>query len=199
MYPKLPLDPCPSLTSLFKRVGIDIIGPIYPRTSEGHRYLLTLVDYATRYPEVVPLKNIDVGSVAEGFISIFSRLGIPEDILTDYGTQLISECMKEVLELLQIDHLITSISHPMCNGLCESFNKTLKNMLRKMCKNEPKTWNKFVEPLLFAYREVPQESTGFSPFELMFHKTSQRPFVTAERTMERNHRLGLQEYLRICL
>ena len=196
--PKAPLGSMSIIDVPFKRVGIDIIGPIYPGTLEGHRYLLTLVDYATRYPEAVPLKNIDVGSVADGLISIFSRLGIPEEILTDNGTQFISECMKEVFELLQIDHLITSISHPMCNGLCESFNKTLKNMLRKMCKNEPKTWNKFVEPLLFAYREVPQESTGFSPFELMFGRPVRGPLLLLSELWKGKHRLGLQEYLRIC-
>lgn len=39
----------------FKRVAVDLIGPIHPPTKKGHRYILTLVDYATRYPEALPL------------------------------------------------------------------------------------------------------------------------------------------------
>ena len=37
-----------------------------------------------------------------------------------------------------------------------------------MCAERPKDWDKYIDPLLFAYREVPQESLGFSPFELIY-------------------------------
>ena len=43
----------------FKRVAVDIAGQIFPTSEEGHRYLLTLVDYATQYPEATPLKKIE--------------------------------------------------------------------------------------------------------------------------------------------
>ena len=57
---------------------------------------MTLVDFATRCPEAVPLKNIDTETVAEALVDIFSHLGAPEEILSDLGTQFVSECMKEV-------------------------------------------------------------------------------------------------------
>ena len=79
--PKVPLIDLP-----FKRVAINIIGPISSPSEAGHRYILTLVDYAMRYPEAVPLKNIDTEMVAEVLVDIFSRLGIPEEILSDLGT-----------------------------------------------------------------------------------------------------------------
>ena len=41
-------------------------------------------------------------------------------------------------------------------------------MLTKMCTERPKDWDKYIGPLLFAYREVPQESLGFPPFELIY-------------------------------
>ena len=62
----------------------------------GHGYILTLVDFATRYPEAVPLKNIDTETVEEALVDIFSRLGVAEEILSDFGTLFVSECMKEV-------------------------------------------------------------------------------------------------------
>ena len=61
----------------FKRVGIHLDGPIDPPSEDGHRYILTLVDFATRYPEAVPLKNIlniDTETVAEALVHILSRL-----------------------------------------------------------------------------------------------------------------------------
>ena len=114
--PKVLLENMPLIDMPFKRVAIDLIGPISPPSKEGHRYILTLVDDTTRYPEAVPLKNIDTETVAEALVDIFSRLGIPEDILSDLGTQFVSDCMKEVAHLLSIKQLTTTPYHPMCNG-----------------------------------------------------------------------------------
>ena len=58
--------------------------------------------------------------------------------------------------------------HPICNGLVECFNGTMKKMLTRMCMECPKDWDKYVDPLLFVYREVSQEGLGFSPFELIY-------------------------------
>ena len=117
----------------FKRVAVDLIGPIEPASEAGHRYILTLVDYATRYPEAVPLKRIDTETVAEALVDIFSRLGVPEEILSDQGTPFISDWMKEVCRLLGVIQSTTTPYHPMCNGLVEKFNGTLKKMLKRLC------------------------------------------------------------------
>ena len=170
-----PLGKMPLIDVPFKRVAIDLIGPINPKSSSGFRYILTLVDYATRYPEAVSLRNCTAKDVANALVSIFSRLGVPEEILTDQGRQFTSQYMKEVINLLEISHLMITPYHPMCNGLVESFNGTLKQMLRRMCDEQPKKWDQFIDPLLFAYREVRQSSTGFSPFELLCGRTVRGP------------------------
>ena len=59
--------------------------------------------------------------------------------------------------------------------LIERFNGTLKKMLRRLCNEQPCQWHRFVKPLLFAYREAPQEATGFSPFELLYGKKVRGP------------------------
>ena len=131
--PKVPLEKMPLIDKPFKRVAIDLVGPIGPPSEDGHRYILTLVDFATRYPEAVPLKNIDTETVAEALVDIFSRLGVPEEILSDLGTEFVCECMKEVTRLLCIKQLTTTPYHPMCNGLTEKFNGTMKSMLKRLC------------------------------------------------------------------
>ena len=151
--------------------------PISPPSEEGHRYILTLADFATRYPEAVPLKTIDIETVADALVNIFSRLGVPEEILSDVGTQFVSDCMKEVTRLLSIKQITTTPYHPMCNGLTEKFNGTMKLMLKRLCSEQPRQWHRFINPLLFAYREVPQESTGFSPFELLYGRAVRGPMT----------------------
>ena len=77
------------------------------------------------------------------------------------------------------------------NGLCERFNGVLKSMLRKMCQERPRDWDRYLQAVLFAYREVvPQASTGFSPFELLYGQTVRGPMQlfkelwTGENTSE---------------
>ena len=172
---KVPLGKMPLVDVPFKRVAVDLVGPINPPSEAGHRFILTLVDYATRYPEAVPLKKTTTEAVAEALCDIYSRVGIPEEVLTDQGTQFMSDCMKEVSRLLSIRGLVSSPYHPQCNGLVERWNGTLKTMLKRLCAENPKQWHRLVNPVLFAYREVPQESTGFSPFELLYGRTVRGP------------------------
>ena len=71
--------------------------------------------------------------------------------------------------------LRTSPYHPETDGLVERFNQTRKSMLRKVAAEEGKDWDLLIPPLLFAYREVPHESTRFSPFELLYGRDVRGP------------------------
>ena len=86
--PRAPLGDMPLINQPFKRVAIDLVGPIAPASDKGHIYILILVDYATRYPEAVPLKNIDTDTVAEALLDMYDRVGVPEEVLSYLGTSL---------------------------------------------------------------------------------------------------------------
>ena len=165
----------PVIDMPLRRVAVDLVGPISPPSEKGHRCILTLVDYATRYLEAVLLKNIETETMAEALLDMYSIFGIPEEVLSDLGTQFVSKCMEKVSKLLSIKRLTTASYHPICDGLVERFNGTLKKMLRCLCNEHPHQWHRFVNPLLFAYREAPQEATRFSPFELLCGRTVHRP------------------------
>jgi len=91
--------------------------------------------------------------MAENYI-ISARVGVPKEVLSDQGSQMVSGIMKEVSRLLSVRQLVISSYHPICNGLVEKFNGTLKAMLKKVCAEKPKDWDWYIGPLLFAYREV---------------------------------------------
>ncbi|KAJ8050432.1 hypothetical protein HOLleu_03637 [Holothuria leucospilota] len=174
---KAPLGNMPLIGTPWQRIAMDLVGPIAPHTERGNRYILTIVDYATRYPEAIPLPNIETVRVAEALIEVFSRVGLPAEILSDRGAQFTSGLMHEVNRLLSIRQLLTTPYHPACNGLVERFNATLKQMLKKLCIERPKDWDRYLAPLLFAYPEAPQSSTGFSPFELLFGRNVRGPMT----------------------
>ena len=151
---RAPLKPVESVTEPFKKVAIDLIGEL-PRSKSGYKYILTLVDYATRYPEAIPLKTTHSRVVAEALVGIFTRVGLPEEIVFDQGANLVGKLMKQLYELLGIRHIKTSVYHPEANGLVERFNGTLKHMREKFVGNKIEYWDKYLSFVLFAYREVP--------------------------------------------
>ncbi len=150
----------------FERIGMDLIGPL-ERSARGHRFALVLVDYATRYPEQWRSQHFRK-ECSGGSVQYDLPVGIPKEILTDQGTAFMSRTIRELYELLGIKSIRTSVYHPQTDGLVERFNRTLKTMIRKFVHEDAKNWDKWLEPLLFAVREVPQASTGFSPFELLY-------------------------------
>ena len=106
------------------------------------------------------------------------------EILTDQGSNFISQLLAEVYRLLHIQPIKTSPYHPQTDGLVKRFNQTLKAMLRRTAWDEGKDWDKWVPYLLFAYREAPQSSTGFSPFELVYGRQIRRPLDIFKETWE---------------
>ena len=114
------------------------------------------------------MRSIDTEHVAEELIRIFVRVGLPKEILTDQGTNFTSELLAEIYHLLHIGSLWTSPYHPQTDGLVERFNGALKEMLRMYATQDRKVWDKLLSYVLFAYREAPHESTGFSPVELLY-------------------------------
>lgn len=60
---KVPLEQVPMIDIPYDRVAIDLVGPIIPASERGQRYISSLVDYATRNPEAIPLKNIEAETI----------------------------------------------------------------------------------------------------------------------------------------
>ncbi len=126
----------------------------------------TSCDYATQYPETIALPSIEGSRIANELVNLFARVGIPAEILTDHGTNFMSALLQELYQLLNITRIRTSYYHPQTDGLVETFNGTLKAMLRKFTAANN------------AYREVPQESTTFSTFELLYGRHVRGPLVS---------------------
>ena len=79
---KVPLFPLPVMKEPFERIAMDIVGPLNC-SKKGNQYILVVCDYATRYPEAFPLRSISAEAMAEHLMQLFSRVGIPKEILSD--------------------------------------------------------------------------------------------------------------------
>ena len=173
--PPLPLEFMPCITEPFSRIAIDITGPFSPPSEDGHRFILSVIDIGTRFPLAIPLKKIDTQTVAEEIIKICTLMGFPKEVLSDNAGQFTSEMMYEVYRLMNINAVHSSPYHAQSNGVVERFHGTIKPMIRKLVDKQPKNWHRVLPALLFACRDVPNKSTGFSPFELLFGRRPRGP------------------------
>ena len=153
-------------------------------SSRGHRYNLVVLYYDTRYPAAIPLRSATGRAVAREMFLLFSRVGLPEEILTDQGSCFMSGVMKRLCQSLKVRQIKTSVYHPQTDGLVERFNQTLKHMLRKVVEVDGKNWDQLLPHVLFSIREVPQGSTGFSPFKLLYGRRPRGMLDVAKEAWE---------------
>ncbi|XP_067288440.1 uncharacterized protein [Pseudorasbora parva] len=179
---RAPMVSLPIIDIPFSRIAMDIVGPL-ERSRVGNRYILVVADYATRYPEVFPLRNIKTRQVVNALVQLFSRVGLPKEIITDQGTNFTSRLMKQVCSMLRIHPIQTTPYHPQTDGMVERFNQTLKSMLRKFVSDTGADWDQWLPYLMFAYREVPQSSTGFSPFEMLYGRQVRGPLCSEQHIL----------------
>jgi len=175
--PKAPLQNLPLVSEPFKRLIIDIVGPLPECTDTGNRFILTVLDACTHYPEAIPLKRHTAKDVANALVSVWSRFGLCEEIQSDQGSDFMSELMQVFLTEFHISQIKSSIVHPQSQGAVERFHATLKNMLRALSDRYPQNWDSALPWVLFAYREVPVETLGLSPFELLFARSVKGPLA----------------------
>ena len=170
---KPPLMPIP-VGGPFHRVGVDIME--LPLTIHGNKYVVVFVDYLTKWVEAFPVADQTSETIAALLVDeIICRHGVPETLLSDRGTNLLSNLMKDVCELTGIKKVNTTASHPQTDGLVENFNRTLQAMIAKYSAVHGSNWDEFLPRLLFAYRTKCHESTGESPFYLLYGRDARIP------------------------
>ncbi|XP_022240748.1 uncharacterized protein LOC111085611 [Limulus polyphemus] len=130
----------PLMGELFSRVAVDLNRPLAAVSDKGNWYMLTVVDYATFYPEAIALAKIETERAAEVLLEIFCKLDFQSEILSDRGTQFTSELMQEVYRLISTRQLFTTPYNPKCNP-CETVSAVLKSILKKLCQERQWDWD----------------------------------------------------------
>jgi transposase InsO family protein len=155
----------------FGHIHVDLVGPLPP--SNGFRYILTVVDRFTRWPEAWPLDNMSAYAVAQLLMANWiSRFGVPDTITTDQGRQFESDLFQVLLSSFGIQHARTSPYHPQSNGMVERFHRTLKAALTA---HESPHWSTKLPVVLLALRNTVKPDIGQTPAELVYGTTLRLP------------------------
>ena len=171
-----PLCPIPAISKPFEHLIIDCVGPLPPSKS-GCSYLLTVMCQTTRYSAAYPLRSISARSVVKALTQFVSIFGIPRVVQSDQGSNFTSHMFSQVLKQLKVKHSRASAYHAQSQGALERFHQTLKSLLRGYCTEIGGDWEEGLPWLMLSAREVIQESTGFSPNDLVFGHTVRGPLA----------------------
>ncbi|KAM2246583.1 hypothetical protein ACFXTI_007389 [Malus domestica] len=170
----------PTTTSWpFDAWGLDVVGPIGPKSSAGEAYILAATDYFSKWAEVIPLKEVKKETV--------------------FSNQLVDE----LCEKYKFKQHKSSMYYAPANGLAEAFNKTLCNLLKKVIGRTKKDWYERIGEALWAYRTTYKTPTQATPYSLVYGVKAVLPLesqipslrmaIQEGLTDEENAKLRLQE------
>ncbi|BHF57589.1 hypothetical protein SprV_0100053100 [Sparganum proliferum] len=169
---KSPSGTFPSPDARFNHVHLDVVGPLPP--SNGYTHLLTCVDRYTRWPEAIPLPNVQAETIVKAFVSRWvSIFGAPSMITTDRGAQFESTLFQTLLNFLGCRRIRTTAYHPAANGMVERFHCQLKTALR--AAEDPENWSDNVPVALLGIRAELKSDLDCSAAELVFGTTLRLP------------------------
>lgn len=150
----------PTPKKVWERLHIDFAGPFYGK------YYLAVVDAYSKWLEIFPMHQITSKATIEKLGELFSRFGLPQLIVSDNGTSLVSSEFESFLFKNGIKHITSPPFHPQSNGLAENAVKSFKAAMMKIKNLSDISMEAATARYLMHYRNVEHSTTGVSPAAL---------------------------------
>lgn len=169
-----PLGSIPT-TERWDILSIDLWGPL-PVTSEGNKYVLTVVDSFTKWARAIPIPNKKMETVAKAlWRNVFSIFGMPNRIHHDQGSEFVNGVLKALTDMLLIDDSRTTAYHPQGNAFAERIHQFFGRAISAYVREDQRNWDDYIDAIILAYNSTVHDSTGFSPAELMLGRDLRAP------------------------
>jgi transposase InsO family protein len=171
---KSPLQQWPT-GAPFERIAMDILDT-HRVTSRGHRYVLVISDYFTKWTEAIPLRRHTAEKVAAALMEYWVvRMGVPHQIHSDQGREFEGELVRSLAKMLGSQKIRTAPYHAQSDGQVERFNRTLLGMLSAFVNEQGDDWDQHLPFVMSAYRSSVHASTGTTPNMMVHGRESNLP------------------------
>ena len=143
------------------------------------------IDHFTKWVEAQALETADAQSILT-FIyeEVICQHGVPQRITSDRGSEFVNELIKALTRVYKIHHIKTTAYHPQGNGQTEHVNSTLKDMLSKITPPKKGNWDHYLQSAVYATWVSVNESTKFSPAELLHGYKFQQPYDSHDQEVQ---------------
>lgn len=191
-----PLQEMEEVMYPFQKIGVDMCGP-YPESITGAKYILTVVDQYSGWAEAFAVANKKTETIVRIMIDeIFPRYSCPDRIVSDNGGEFKSQVFADMCHRLNITQIFTSPYHPAGNGKTERFHRVMNDMLSKKTARHLELWDQHLPAILAAYRVGISETTGYSPFFLLYTRD---PVLPLDNLLKPRRRYLGEDYHQIAL
>lgn len=151
----------------FQRLYIDILGP-YPRSKNGYIGVLIVLDHLTKYHWLCPLKKFTTIPIRDFLLkNIFHAFGVPEEIVSDNGTQFKSNEFNSFLTKFGVKHVYTALYSPQANA-SERVNRSIIASIRAYLKSDQRLWDEYLSYISCSLRNSIHQATKCSPYFAVF-------------------------------
>ena len=159
----------------WSKASVDITGT-HPRLRTGCEYILTALDHFTKWADALPIRDHKAHTVEKVLLDrLFSRFGMPEELLSDQGLEFESELVAEWCKALGVRKIRTIPYRPTTSGMLERIHRTLNQTIGKVVSEGQRDWDQYIQPVMAAYRASKHVVTGFSPNFLMLGREVRAP------------------------
>jgi len=156
------------------RINIDAMGP-FPITPEGYQHIIVVIDCFTRFVELFPAKTTGAQDAKSSILSCIGRYGVPNEIVTDGGSQFKNETIQSLINMMGVEHQITLAYSKEENAMVERANKEVLRHLVAMTYDTRirEDWIEFLPLIQRIINSTPHANTGVAPAQLLFGNSIQ--------------------------
>lgn len=160
----------PPRVTPWQLAAMDVFGPL-PNSSRQNKYGLVVIDYATKYIIVKPMKQATTAAITKILLNdVFLTYSFCSVLLSDNASIFTSNDYLAFVKRFGIKAVHSPVYAPFADGLAEHAVKRVKQMIAMYCSENQRSWDDYLPYAQFALNSSINSVTGYSPFKLLMSR-----------------------------